>query len=249
MNNLGNMINLGKLIGVGVGPGDPGLLTLKAVQALECADVVAHFAKQGNASNARAIVAQYLRPGITELPLLYPLTTEKPTGGSEYRSAIQGFFDDAASAVAAHLDAGRSVAVLSEGDPLFFGSYMHLHVRLMKQYSTAVIPGVTAMSGCWSAVGLPIAQGDDVLTVMPATLEEAELVRRFRQNDPTVVMKIGRNLSKVRRALAAADRLSCATYIERGTMEQERFMALADKRDDEAPYFAIVLVTGRAWNS
>jgi precorrin-2/cobalt-factor-2 C20-methyltransferase len=238
----------GRLIGVGVGPGDPDLLTLKAVRALQSADVVAHFAKSGNTSNARVIVTQHLRPGVTELPLLYPITTEKPAADPLYRSAIQGFFDEAASAVAVHLDAGRTVAVLSEGDPLFFGSYMHLHVRLMKRYPTAVIPGVTGMSGCWSAAGLPIAQGDDVLTVLPGTLNEAELIRRFQQNDPTVVMKVGRNLSKVRRALIAADRLKHATYVERGTMDEERLMPLADKPDDSAPYFAIVLVAGRAWH-
>ncbi len=243
------MSGLGTLIGVGVGPGDPDLLTLKAVHALKSADVIAHFAKAGNASNARAIVAQFLRRGVTELPLLYPITTEKPTGDSAYRSAIQGFFDGAAAAVAAHLDAGRSVAVLSEGDPLFFGSYMHLHVRLMPHYPTDVIPGVTAMSGCWSAAGLPMVQGDDVLTVLPGTLDEAELVRRFQQNDPTVVMKVGRNLPKVRQALIAANRLNDATYVERGTMHNERLMPLAQKPDDAAPYFAIVLVTGRAWNS
>lgn len=242
------MNSLGKLIGVGVGPGDPDLLTLKAVRAMQSADVIAHFAKAGNASNARATVRQFLRPGVTELPLLYPITTERPAADPQYRSAIQGFFDEAATAVAAHLDAGRTVAVLSEGDPLFFGSYMHLHVRLMKHYLTDVIPGVTGMSGCWSAAGLPIAQGDDVLTVLPGTLDEAELVRRFRENDPTVVMKIGRNLSKVRRALMAADRLGNATYIERGTMNDERLMALVEKPDDSAPYFAIVLVAGRAWN-
>ena len=243
------MSGLGLLIGVGVGPGDPDLLTLKALHALKSADVVAHFAKAGNASNARAVVAQFMRPGITELSLLYPVTTEKPTGDSAYRAAIQGFFDEAAGAVAVHLDAGRSVAVLSEGDPLFFGSYMHLHVRLMQRYTTQVIPGVTAMSGCWSAAGLPIAQGDDVLTVVPATLTESELIRRFQQNDPTVVMKVGRNLLKVRRALAAANRLDSATYVERGTMDNEQKMPLAQKTDDSAPYFAIVLVAGRAWAS
>jgi precorrin-2/cobalt-factor-2 C20-methyltransferase len=241
------MNSSGRLIGVGVGPGDPDLLTIKAVRALEAADVIAHFAKAGNASNARTTVTQFLRPGLTELPLLYPSTTERASTDSEYRSAIQGFFDEAATTVAAHLDAGQTVAVLSEGDPLFFGSYMHLHVRLMKRYPTDVIPGVTAMSGCWSAAGLPIAQGDDVLTVLPATLDEEELIRRFRQNDPTVVMKIGRNLAKVRRALAAADRLANAIYVERGTMDNERLIALAQKPDDKAPYFAIVLVAGRWW--
>jgi precorrin-2/cobalt-factor-2 C20-methyltransferase len=242
------MSGSGRMVGVGVGPGDPDLLTLKAVRALKSADVIAHFAKAGNASNARAIVRQFLSTEVTELPLLYPITTEQPTGDLKYRGAIQGFFDEAAASVATHLDAGRTVAVLSEGDPLFFGSYMHLHVRLMKRYPTEVIPGVTAMSGCWSAAGLPIAQGDDVLTVLPATLAEPELIRRFQQNDPTVVMKIGRNLPKVRRALIAAHRLTQATYVERGTMDNERLMPLADKPDDSAPYFAIVLVAGRAWH-
>jgi precorrin-2/cobalt-factor-2 C20-methyltransferase len=118
----------------------------------------------------------------------------------------------------------------------------------MKHYPTDVIPGVTGMSGCWSAAGLPIVQGDDVLTVLPGTLDEAELIRRFRENDPAVVMKVGRNLSKVRRALIAAGRLNNATYVERGTMEDERLMPLVEKPDDSAPYFAIVLVAGRAWN-
>ncbi len=242
------MNSCGILIGIGVGPGDPELLTLKAVRALENADVVAHFAKAGNASNARSIVTQFLRVGVAELPLLYPVTVEKSTADPAYRAAIQEFFDTAAATVSEHLDAGHNVAVLSEGDPLFFGSYMHLHVRLTKRYRTAVIPGVTGMSGCWSAAGLPIAQGDDVFTVLPGTLAESELTRRLQQNDPTVVMKVGRNLSKVRRALIAAGRLEQATYVERGTMLRERLMPLMEKPNDIAPYFAIVLVAGRTWH-
>jgi precorrin-2/cobalt-factor-2 C20-methyltransferase len=238
-------MSLGRLVGVGVGPGDPDLLTLKAVQALQSADVVAHFAKAGSASHARTIATRFIRKDLTELALLYPITTEKPVADPGYQSVIQGFFDEAASAVAAHLEAGRTVAVLSEGDPLFFGSYMHLHVRLMKRFPTEVIPGVTGMSGCWSAAGLPIVQGDDVLTVLPGTLDEAELTRRFRQNDPTVVMKVGRNLAKLRRALIAADRLAHAIYVERGTMANEKLMPLIQKHDDSAPYFAILLVAGR----
>ena len=237
----------GRLIGVGVGPGDPELLTLKALDAIKSADVVAHFAKAGNPSNARASVAPYLRAGVTEMPLLYPVTTEEVSSSGAYRNAIQGFFDTSAAQIAAEITAGKTVAVLSEGDPLFFGSYMHLHVRLARRFPTVVIPGVTAMSGCWSAAGIPITQGDDVLTVVPGTLDERELLRRFQQNDPTVVMKIGRNLAKVRRALASAGRLIQATYIERVSMESQRLMPLTEKLDDVAPYFAIVLVAGRPW--
>lgn len=236
-----------RLIGVGVGPGDPELLTLKAVRSLENADVVAWFAKSGNTSNARNIVMRFLRPAAIELPLLYPVTTELSTKDSAYQDMIQGFFDESAARIADHLHAGRTVAVLSEGDPLFFGSYMHIHVRLSKQFPTDVVPGITAMSGCWSAAGLPITQGDDVLTVVPATLSADELVRRLRQNDPTVVMKIGRNLPKVRRALSDAGRLDSAIYVERGTMQNQRLMPLTEKNDDRAPYFALVLVAGQWW--
>jgi precorrin-2/cobalt-factor-2 C20-methyltransferase len=238
----------GTLIGVGVGPGDPNLLTLKAVQAVETADVVAHFAKAGSTSNARRVVARFLKAGCTELPLLYPITTEEPEPPSTYQTLIEQFFDQSAASVAAHLEAGQNVAVLSEGDPLFFGSYLHLHTRLMKRFATEVIPGVTGMSGCWSAAQVPIAQGNDVLTILPGTLPEQELVRRLEQNDPTVVMKVGRNLAKVRRALIAAKRLGNAIYVERGTMKSERLMPLADKLDDLAPYFAIILIGAREWN-
>jgi precorrin-2/cobalt-factor-2 C20-methyltransferase len=233
-----------RLIGVGVGPGDPELVTLKALRALREADVVAHFAKAGNPSKARTIAAGHLRPGVAEEALLYPVTTEIPKDEPAYGSEIAAFYDGCAATLAAHLDARRSVAVICEGDPLFYGSYMHLHVRLSARYPTEVIAGVTGMSGCWSAVGEPIAQGDDVFTVLPGTLTEMELERRLGDADAAVIMKLGRNLPKVRRALARSGRLGRALYVERGTMKDSVVMRLADKPDDGAPYFAIVLVPG-----
>jgi precorrin-2/cobalt-factor-2 C20-methyltransferase len=234
----------GRLIGVGVGPGDPELLTLKAIAALKEADVVAYFAKAGNVSNARTIVGAHMPDGAEEMPLLYPVTTEIPKEDAAYRDAIGAFYDVSAAAVASHLDDGRTVAVLSEGDPLFYGSYMHLHVRLSSRYPTEVIAGVTGMSGCWSSVGAPMTQGDDVFTVLPGTLPEYELERRLADADSAVVMKIGRHLAKVRRALDRAGRLDRAIYVERGTMANASVMMLTDKLDTCAPYFAIVLVPG-----
>jgi precorrin-2/cobalt-factor-2 C20-methyltransferase len=233
----------GKLFGVGTGPGDPELLTLKAVRAIECADVVAYFAKQGNSSNARAIVADLLANKIEE-QLGYPVTTEIDRRHDDYKSATAAFYAEAAARIAAHLDAGRSVAVLSEGDPLFYGSYMHIHVRLASLYPTEVIPGITAMSGCWSAAGLPLVQGDDILSVLPGTLDEVDLRTRLDGTDGAVIMKVGRNLPKIRRALELAGRLDTAVYVERGTMANGQSMRLIDKPDDIAPYFAIVLVPG-----
>jgi precorrin-2/cobalt-factor-2 C20-methyltransferase len=237
-------VSAARLIGVGVGPGDPELLTLKALRAIGEADVIAHFAKAGHASHARAIVAPHLPAAAAELPLYYPVTTELPKCSDRYRRIIEDFYDDAAAKIAAHLQAGRMVAVICEGDPLFYGSYMHLHVRLAARFSTEVVAGVTGMSGCWSAAGMPIVQGDDVFTVLPATLPEAELTRRLAEADAAVVMKIGRHLPKLRRALDRSGRLSRAIYVERGTMAGSTTMPLAAKPDDAAPYFAVVLVPG-----
>jgi precorrin-2/cobalt-factor-2 C20-methyltransferase len=234
----------GRLIGIGVGPGDPDLMTLKALRALGEADLVVHFAKAGRASQARTIAASHLKAGVEELPLFYPVTSERPREGDFYRQAMRDFYDAAAATVATHLDAGRAVAVICEGDPLFYGSYMHLHVRLAARYPTQVIAGVTGMSGCWSAAGAPIAQGDDVFIVLPATLPERELERRLADADAAVVMKLGRHLGKIRRALGRTGRLERAIYVERGSSKAAVMMPLADKPDDDAPYFAIVLVPG-----
>jgi precorrin-2/cobalt-factor-2 C20-methyltransferase len=238
------MSGAGKLIGVGVGPGDPELVTLKAARTLGEAEVVAFFAKRGEAGHARRIAAPHLRASVTELPLIFPVTTEIPKGSAGYRDALCAFYDGAAEKIAQELASGRNVVVLCEGDPLFYGSYMHVHARLAPRFSAEIVAGVTGMSGCWSAAGAPMAQGDDVLTVLPATLPEAELTRRLSDADAAVVMKIGRHLPKLRRALQCSGRLDRALYVERGTMADAKMLPLAAKRDDEAPYFAIVLVPG-----
>ena len=234
----------GKLLGVGVGPGDPELMTLKAMRALGEADVVAHFAKAGRASHGRTIAARHVRADVIELPLLYPVTTELPKCSNGYRDAIGDFYNAAAAKVSTHLEAGCIVAVICEGDPLFYGSYMHLHARLAPRFPTEIVAGVTGMSGCWSAAGMPIAQGDDVFTVLPATLPEGELARRLADADAAVVMKVGRHLPKLRRALQASGRLQRAIYVERGTMADAKMIPLSAKPDDDAPYFAVVLVPG-----
>jgi precorrin-2/cobalt-factor-2 C20-methyltransferase len=235
---------MGKLIGVGTGPGDPDLLTVKAVKAIQNADVLAWFAKEGRRGNGRGIVEGMVRDSTIELPLYYPVTTEIHRSEPDYVNQVTGFYEASAVAIAEHLNAGRTVAVLSEGDPLFYGSYMHLHVRLASRFPTEVIPGVTAMSGCWSQAQLPIVQGDDVLSVLPGTMDEDQLVRRLRDTEAAVIMKVGRNLPKIRRALAEAGRLDDAYYVERGTMANTSMTPLATRSDAEAPYFSIVLVPG-----
>lgn len=234
----------GRLIGVGTGPGDPELLTLKAVRAILDADVVAHFLKRGRPGNARAIVAPHWPENAIELPLEYPVTTEVHRHDESYKSQIAAFFDDAALHIAHHLDQGKTVAVLSEGDPFFYGSYMHIHVRLAPAYSTEVIAGVTSLSGCWSQAGVPLMQGDDIFTVLPGTLDLADLQTRLGSTDSAVIMKVGRNLPKIRDALKAAGKFDSAIYVERGTMDTAIVLPLKDRDDSPAPYFSQILVPG-----
>lgn len=236
-----------KLLGVGTGPGDPELVTLKAVKALQEADVVAFFCKKGSKGNARAIVDAHIRPEIIEMPLVYPVTVETQKDEPDYLRSIAEFFDRSAAKISHHLDEGRTVAVLSEGDPLFYGSYMHLHVRLASRYATQVVAGVTAMSGCWSMAGLPLVQGDDVLSILPGTLPEEALTSRLLDTHGAVIMKVGRNLPKIRRALQAAGKLQGALYVERGTMASGSAQPLETRDESPAPYFSIVLVPG--WNT
>lgn len=234
----------GRLYGVGVGPGDPELMTVKAVRVLGEADVIAHFCKAGRHGNGNTTIDGFGRPDALRLALAYPVTTEIPRHDPGYRDAIRDFYEGAAETVAGHLAAGRTVAVVSEGDPLFYGSYMHLHVRLCERFPTEVIPGVTAFSGAAALAGVALAQGDDVLVVLPGTLPEDILARRLAESEAAIVMKLGRNLPKVRRALAKAGLIDRAYYVERATMATGAAMRLCDKLDDTAPYFSLILVPG-----
>ncbi len=235
----------GKLYGIGLGPGDPELLTVKAVRLIQSAPVVSYFAKAGRRGNARAIVDRWMTGDAIELPLHYPMTTEHAFDSPVYIEVLAAFYEEAGAAISAHLDAGRDVALLSEGDPLFYGSFMHLHLRLRARYPVTLVPGVTGMAGCWAVAGEPMTWGDDTLSVMPGTLPHAGLVDRLRASDAAVIMKLGRNFAKVRAAVDEAGLLPRAVYVERGTMEDELVMPLAEKLDGHAPYFSLILIPGQ----
>ena len=240
----GSPVEFGRLHGIGLGPGDPDLLTVKAARLLERATVVSYFAKEGRCGVARTIADKWLPKDRQDLPLCYPVTTEIRFDHPDYVDRLGAFYSEAADLLSSHLSAGRDVALLCEGDPLFYGSFMHLYIRLRDRFEVTIVPGVSGMSGCWTAAGAPMTWGDDVLTVLPGTLDLGVLRDRMADTDAVVVMKLGQNLSKVRSALAATGLLERAIYVERGTMADEVVMRLVDKIDDEAPYFAVVLVPG-----
>ncbi len=221
----------GRLYGVGLGPGDPELVTVKAARLIGACPVIAYFAKAGRRGHARGIADRYIPASAEELPLYYPMTTELPFDHPEYLATLARFYADATAALAAHLEEGRDVALLAEGDPLFYGSFMHLFVRLKSRFACEIVPGVTGMAGCSAAAGAPMTWGDDVLTVLPGTLPFEDLVARLRRCDAAVVMKLGRNFEKVRAAFVEAGLIGRAIYVERGTMEGEQVSPLVDKTD------------------
>lgn len=235
---------MGTIICAGLGPGDPDLISVRADRAVRGAAHVAYFRKLGRAGQARRIVNGMLAEGAIEYPMEYPVTTELPFDSPEYIDALARFYDDWADRLA-DLAATADVVVLCEGDPFFYGSFMHLYTRLLGRVALQVIPGITGMAGCWNATGQPITWGDDVLTVLMGTLPEEDLIRHMQAADALVVMKTGRNLPRVRRALQAAGKLDQAWLIERGTMVDQRIAKLADIDDADCPYFAIVLVHGQ----
>lgn len=231
----------GRCYGIGVGPGDPELVTLRALRAIREVDLVVYLAKKGAVGNARRIVDSHLAPGQAELRLEYPLTTEA-VSKEVYEEQLVQFYDDGAAAVAAELDAGRDVGVLCEGDPMFFGSFMYLLNRLAPTYEVKVIPGVASMFGAASVLASPLVCFNETFTVLSGVLPADELTRKLESTDVAVIMKIGRNLGTVRDAVNRAGLLERAMYVERATMENQRVCALKDADETTSPYFSMVVI-------
>jgi precorrin-2 C20-methyltransferase / precorrin-3B C17-methyltransferase len=237
-------IEPGRLYGVGLGPGDPELVSVKAARLIGAADVIAYHSARHGRSIARGIAEPYLRAGQIEEQLVYPVTTEGTEHPGGYQGAIDEFYQAAAARLAAHLDAGRDVVVLAEGDPFFYGSYMHMHKRLAHRYRTEVVPGITSVSAAAAALGRPLVERDEVLTILPGTLPADELARRLADTDAAVVMKLGRTFGAVREGFESAGRLDRAWYVERASMPSERTSPLADVDPHGVPYFSLALLPG-----
>lgn len=242
----------GRLLGLGVGPGDPELITLKALRLLQSAPVVGYFvakakANKGQGGNAFGIIEQHLTEAQRRLPLVYPVTTEKLEPPLTYEDVIADFYDTCAVQIAAELDAGRDVAVICEGDPFFYGSYMYLHDRLAERYEAEVVPGVCSMLGCASVLGTPLVYRNQSLSVLSGVLPEEELEQRLRTAEAAVVMKLGRNFDKVRRVLQRLGLAERAHYVERATMHNQQIVPLDQVDPLASPYFSMILVPGEQW--
>jgi precorrin-2/cobalt-factor-2 C20-methyltransferase len=231
----------GRLYGLGIGPGDPELITLKALRLLQAAPVVAYPAPDTGESLARAIVAPYLKGSQTEIAIRVPMVTA--------RFPAQEVYDRAAEDLGAHLEAGRDVAVLCEGDPFFYGSFMYLFGRMAERFPVEVVPGVSSLTACAATLGTPLAARNDVLTVLPAPLDVEILRKRLEDVEAAAIIKIGRHFGKVKTLLEEMGLSDRAHYIERATMETQRILSLDEVSEDGAPYFSMILIhrRGEAW--
>ena len=238
-------MSAGTVYGLGLGPGDPDLMTVRADRLLRKAEHVAYFRKAGRKGQARQIVDRMIPEGAVEYPMEYPVTTEIPFTDPAYNQMLAAFYEDCTAHLRDLAKGGRDVVVLCEGDPFFYGSFMHLYTRLKDVCDVRVVPAITGMSGAWTATGQPITWGDDVLTVLMGTLPEDDLIRHMRATDALIVMKIGRNINKVRRALEAAGLTDRAYIIEYATMEGQTVTRLAEAGDKVTPYFSIIVVHGQ----
>jgi len=236
----------GRLYGVGLGPGDPELITRKAARLIEGADVVAYHSGTHGRSIARSIAADLIPATAIEERLTYPVTTGIASHPGGYAGAMADFYQESADRLAAHLERGLDVVVLAEGDPMFYGSFMYMHDRLANRFETMVVPGVTSVSAASAAVASPLVRQTDVLTVLPGTLPEHELARRLADTQGAVIMKLGRTFPVVRSALAAAGRLGEALYVERASTDREVVLPVKDVDPERVPYFSIILVPGDA---
>ncbi len=235
----------GHLWGVGVGPGDPDLITRKAARLIAAADVVAYHSGPAGDSVARRIAADLIPDGAVEELLRYPVTTAESRHPLGYYGEMADFYDGCAERLAAHLAAGRDVVVLAEGDPLFYGSYMYLHDRLAHRFPAEVVPGVPAMVAATAAVATGLARHEDVLTVLPGTLPVPELARRLADTQAAVIMKLGRTFPNVVEALRQSGLLERAWYVERASGVAQRVLPVTEVDPATVPYMSMVLVPGQ----
>jgi precorrin-2/cobalt-factor-2 C20-methyltransferase len=223
----------GRLFGLGLGPGDPELVTLKALRLLRAAAIVVYPAPKGGESFARSIVAEWITPAQREISIAFPMRPGPPPAE---------LYDTAAATIAGELDQGHDVAFLCQGDPFFYGSFAAIFTRLAPRYPVTIVPGVSSLVACAAAAATPLVQRDETVTVIPATLPEPDLARRLADCDSAAIIKLGRHAGKVRGVLATLGLLDDAIYVERASQARERVARFAEIDPASVPYFAMALV-------
>jgi precorrin-2/cobalt-factor-2 C20-methyltransferase len=228
------MVTSGTLYGVGVGPGDPELMTVKAWRLVSTCPVITYLSANGGESLARSIASPFIPEDVIELPIDVPMRTE--------REPAQAAYDAGCREIASHLSQGRDVVALCEGDPFFYGSFMYVFARLSNEYQTRVIPGVSSLTAAAAAVGRPLAARNEVIKVLPATLDADRLRQEMFSAESVAIIKVGRHFARIRDLLAGLDLVSKAIAVERATGREEKVTPVANIQADTLPYFTTILV-------
>ena len=223
-----------KIWGLGIGPGDPDLITLKALKILQAADVVAYPAPAGGDSLVRKIAAPHMSGNQKEIVISTPMVSD--------RFPAQDVYDRAAKEISKCVEDGKTVAVLCEGDPFFYGSFMYLFARLSETHRVEVVPGVSSLTACTAELGLPLATRNDVISILPGPLPADQLEARISATDIAVIIKVGRHLEKIRSVIDKLGLMAKASYIERATLPDQKICPLGDVDGDTAPYFSMIFV-------
>ena len=239
-------LEIGTIYGVGLGPGSVDLMSVRADKLIKSCNFIAFFRKAGRPGHARQIVSEILPENVKEYAMEYPVTTEISLSDPRYKKIMTSFYDECCRHIKSVIESGNDVCVLCEGDPFFYGSFMHIYERLRFEVPIEVVPAITGMSAAWTATGLPITWGDNILTILTGTLSEKELVDKISTTDAAVIMKVGQNLNKIRAAITLAERESDAFIVEFAAMSNQSVCKLIEYTKEVAPYFSIIILHGKA---
>ena len=236
---------MGKIYGVGVGPGAVDLLSVRAEKLVREAKYIAFFRKAGRAGHARQIASTLLSKDVIELAMEYPITTEIPLSDQRYSEVLSEFYKKYSNKIISLSQTGIDLVILCEGDPFFYGSFMHIYSRVKDKCPVEVVPAITGMSAAWTATDIPITWGDDILTVLMGTLDETTLENQLQDTNAAIIMKIGRNLPKIKKALERTGRFYDAFIVEYAAMDKQTVQRLSDYNTENAPYFSIIILHGQ----
>ena len=239
------MKKMGKIYGVGVGPGAVDLLSVRADKLVREAKYIAFFRKAGRAGHARQIASTLLSKDVKELAMEYPITTEIPLSDQRYSEVLSEFYEKYSNKIISLSQTGIDLVILCEGDPFFYGSFMHIYSRVKDKCPVEVVPAITGMSAAWTATDTPITWGDDILTVLMGTLDKTTLENQLRDTNAAIIMKIGRNLPKIKKALERTGRFYDAFIVEYAAMDKQTVQRLSDYNTENAPYFSIIILHGQ----
>ena len=239
------MKKIGKIYGVGVGPGAVDLLSVRADKLVREARYIAFFRKAGRAGHARQIASTLLSKDAIELAMEYPITTEIPLSDQRYSEVLSEFYKKYSNKIISLSQTGIDLVILCEGDPFFYGSFMHIYSRVKDKCPVEVVPAITGMSAAWTATDIPITWGDDILTVLMGTLDKTTLENQLQNTNAAIIMKIGRNLPKIKKALERTGRFYDAFIVEYAAMDKQTVQRLSDYNTENAPYFSIIILHGQ----